>query len=126
MMLANFEWLPANEKVDVGQMLLEAIAENGPADQGPKARELWALSRLGARTTVYGPLDRLAPGVAALRWLDALLAMELEPNASTAQALVLLARYTGDRARDIPAAKRAEVARWLRTSAPSGTFPRTA
>ena len=110
MMLANFEWLTGDMKAELGKILLAQI---DPAR--PNARELWALSRLGARTTVYGPLDRLAPPEQVAAWVDALLAMQLPRNEQTAQALLLLARRTGDRTHDVAASTRAAVADWLAT-----------
>ena len=108
MMLGNLERLPAECQGEMGDTLLREIGE-GP----PRARELWSLSRFGARTPVYGPVDRAVPGDTAAAWLDALLAMELEPTDATAQALVLMARSTGDRVRDLPAGKQDAVAAWL-------------
>ncbi|MCB0100351.1 MAG: hypothetical protein KDE46_31700, partial [Caldilineaceae bacterium] len=49
--LANFERLPANIKVSLGRTLLHKLRkEKG----NPDPKELWALSRLGARTAMYG------------------------------------------------------------------------
>ena len=108
MMLGNLEQLPADVKAQMGDTLLREIGE-GP----PRVRELWSLSRFGARTPAYGPVDRVLPGDKASAWLDALLAMELESTDATAQALVLMARSTGDRVRDLPAAQQDAVAAWL-------------
>jgi hypothetical protein len=109
MALANCERLDAKVKTSLGNELLAGI-EGKP---GPK--ELWALSRFGARIPVYGPLDRvIAPDVAA-RWVEKLLARKLDPNASTATALILLARRTGDRARDLPEEVCERVSGWLST-----------
>lgn len=82
-------------------------------DTMPKTRELWALSRFGARTAIYGPLDRLVSPAVAASWIDRLLLLDPAPSDSVAQALVLLARETGDRARDVPEAQQAAVAKWL-------------
>ncbi|MDX1546416.1 MAG: Hsp70 family protein [Rhodothermales bacterium] len=108
MALAACERLPANAKTDLGRLLLKKL-DGAP----PQPQELWALSRLGARTAMYGPLDRLVPADEAARWLDGLLAMDLDPADNTAHALVHLARRTGDRARDLPEDTRRRVAAWL-------------
>ena len=108
MMLGNLERLPAEVKGRLGDALLKDMRD-GP----PRARELWSLSRFGARTPVYGPVDRVLSSDTASAWLDTLLAMELDPTDATAQALVLLARSTGDRVRDLPAAQQDAVAAWL-------------
>ncbi|MEZ4663699.1 MAG: hypothetical protein R2911_39705 [Caldilineaceae bacterium] len=90
--LANLEWLPVPAKVELGRTLLAQLGKNTPKNQ-----QLWALSRFGVRAPIYGPLDRLIPAEAEA-WLQKLLALKLEANSATAHALVLLARFTGDRA----------------------------
>jgi hypothetical protein len=108
--LANFERLPANVKVALGRTLLAKVRK---AKAAPTAKELWALSRFGARTAMYGPLDRLVPATEAAAWVDALLALPLEKRESVGRVLVHLANRTGDRARDLPEEVRARVATWL-------------
>ena len=108
MALANFERLPAANKIDLGRWLLARFKK-----ARPRAQELWALSRLGARHAMYGPLNRLIPNSEAAAWLKALLPLNLEPTERVAHALVHLARYTGDRTRDVPPDTRDQVARWL-------------
>ena len=70
--------------------------------------------RLGNRTALYGSLDRLIPADEAAAWLEAILAMQLPPTENLGYCMVLLAQYTGDRARDVPEALREQVARALR------------
>jgi hypothetical protein len=106
--LANFEWLPATAKLELGQSLLEKLRKGEP-----KRQELWALSRLGARIPLYGPLDRLIPNTAAAEWVQSLLALRLAPGEQVGRALVQLARFTGDRARDVPEELRSQVLDWL-------------
>ena len=108
MALANFERLPTKTKTEIGRLLLKKFKTTQPNGQ-----ELWALSRLGARHAMYGPLDRLIPSAETTAWLDTLLALKLDRSERTAHTLVHLARYTGDRARDLPEAARDKVARWL-------------
>ncbi len=108
MMLASFEWLQATTKVEIGRQLLAKFRKRQPA-----ARELWALGRLGNRTAIYGSLDRLIPPSEAEAWLRTLLALDLGPTENVAYCLVLLAQYTGDRARDVADGVREQVARWL-------------
>ncbi len=108
MTLASFEWLSADAKVEIGRQLLGKYRK-----QRPSPRELWALGRLGSREPVYGSLDRVVPSSEVTAWLDALLALGLEPSDHVAYCLVLLARYTGDRARDVSEEARERVAVWL-------------
>ena len=107
-MLANFERLPAQVKTELGRLLLAKIREGEP-----QSRELWALSRFGARECAYGPLDRIIPVTEAEGWLEVLLQTDLEANPGSAHALVHIAQYTGDRTRDVSSAMRSRVATWL-------------
>jgi molecular chaperone DnaK (HSP70) len=106
--LANFEWLPVQAKVELGRLILGRVRKTPP-----KRQELWALSRLGARTPLYGPLDRLIPPSEAAAWLQTLLALKLERTEYVARALIGLAQVTGDRSRDLPDEVRAPLLEWL-------------
>jgi hypothetical protein len=108
MALANFEWLPSDVKAELGRLLLQKF-DKAP----PKAQELWALSRFGSRTTIYGPLDRLVANTEAAGWLQQLLTLPLEKTDAVARALIHLGRVTGDRSRDVPADLREQVLAWL-------------
>ena len=109
MMAASFERLKPENKTLLGNVLIDTIKKRAPRKQ-----ELWALSRLGARQTVYGPLDRVITSDAASRWLQSLLKMPLENNASGAYALIQLSRKTGDRKRDIAEEHRLAARDWLK------------
>lgn len=108
MMLANFERLPAASKGEVGDLILEKISKSQP-----KPQELWAIGRLGARIPFYGPLDQVIPATAAASWLTALLNLNPAASDALARALVQLARRTGDRERDLPAAELDRLTVWL-------------
>ena len=97
MALANFEYLPASNKVELGRLVLERIGKGRP-----RAQELWALGRLGARIPFYGPLDQVVGKEEASRWLHGILSLDLEASDALARTLVHLTRRTGDRARDLP------------------------
>ena len=116
MALANFERLPANIKTALGGALLAKLRK-GKEDPTPK--ELWALSRIGARTAMYGPVDRLVPAGDAAVWVEALLKFDLPKRDNVARALIHLANRTGDRSRDVPEEVRAQVATWLTALAKS-------
>lgn len=109
MTMASFERLSWSVKVDLGRLLLQRI-ERGR----PKAQELWALSRIGARKPFYGPLDQVVPPKEAAKWVRTLLSLGLDPTEPLAQTLVGMARYTGDRVRDLSEEDRELVAGRLR------------
>ena len=96
MALANFEYLPATTKIELGRQLLDKIRKSRS-----RTRELWALGRLGARIPFYGPLDQVVSSEEASRWVHNLLSLRLEATDVLARTLVHLARKSGDRARDL-------------------------
>jgi molecular chaperone DnaK (HSP70) len=87
---SSMELIPAGNRLQLGDALLKAPKED---------YVLWCLSRLGARQLFYGPANQvLAPSVAS-RWMETLLTI---PKAD--DALVSLARRTGDPVRDVSTA----------------------
>ncbi len=88
---ASLELLPPLTRTDLGERLIERIQT---ADY--RESELWCLARIGARELFYGPSNHVLPSATAARWAEALLKI---PKA--AETAVLLARRTGDGARDL-------------------------
>jgi hypothetical protein len=95
MMLGNFELLKPAEKIELGNFLIKKLNVKNP-------REIWTISRLGARQPFYGPLDRIVPPDAVVPWIETLLNSFAENPKLIAQALVQLGKKTNDRSRDIP------------------------
>jgi hypothetical protein len=86
---SSMELIPAGNRTQLGDFLIK---------QGKEDYVLWCLSRLGARQLFYGPSNQvLAPSVAS-RWIETLINI---PKAD--DALVSLARHTGDPVRDVSA-----------------------
>ncbi|MGV8073628.1 MAG: Hsp70 family protein [Syntrophobacteraceae bacterium] len=108
MALANFERLPSTTKIELGRTLLQKIRKGKF-----KPQELWALSRLGAGIPLYGPLDQIIPGSEASEWVNTLLSLQLAPSEALAQAMVQMARLSGDRVRDLPHLERDRLYKWL-------------
>jgi len=96
MALANMERLMVKDKVKWGRLLL---AEMTPKKSKPQ--HFWALSRLGARELLYGPVDRVIPIDEVSSWIEILLARNWRNPKPVGTALVQMARKTGDRMRDI-------------------------
>jgi hypothetical protein len=69
---------------------------------------LWCLARLGARRLFYGPINQVLPAAAATRWVEALAKVP-----GSADALVSIARRTGDASRDLAPATVALVRRTI-------------
>jgi molecular chaperone DnaK (HSP70) len=86
---SSMELIPAGNRAQLGDALIKQPKED---------YVLWCLSRLGARQLFYGPANQVLAASIASRWIDALIAI---PRAD--DALVSLARRTGDPVRDISA-----------------------
>ncbi|MGO9000131.1 MAG: Hsp70 family protein [Polyangiaceae bacterium] len=108
-MAASLERVPASRRAELGGWILERTW----TDRDP--RLLAAIGRVGARVPAYASLDHVVPPHAVEGWVDHLLRAKWEkPQLSTAaEALVRLARVTGDRGRDLSEGVRKNVARRL-------------
>jgi molecular chaperone DnaK (HSP70) len=101
------ERVPVAERAKLGNWLIERTWTH----RDPR---LWtALGRVGARVPAYASAHYVVPPSTAERWLDHLLREKWRDVPTAAPAAVLLARLTGDRARDISERVRAEVVRAL-------------
>jgi molecular chaperone DnaK (HSP70) len=100
---ASLELLPIGTKTELGEALIKRVKAGDF-----KESELWCLSRLGARSLFYGPINLVIPPAAATRWVETLL------NVATAgEALASMARATQDPTRDLSPATRDTVRRKL-------------
>jgi molecular chaperone DnaK (HSP70) len=88
---SSLELLPLGVKNDLGDTLIKKIKA-----KDYNASDLWCVSRLGARKLFYGPNNQVLAAATAARWLDVLVKAD---NAS--EAIVAVARVTGDAARDL-------------------------
>jgi hypothetical protein len=115
---ASFERLDAKHKEALGAALLRSVRRS-PAP----TFAFWALTRLGTRTLLYGPLNAIIHPHVAQSWLEAILGFEpgnQSERLAWAFCLAQLARRTGQRALDIDDAHRARVLAALQsTQAPA-------
>ncbi len=88
---ASMELTPASNRAQLGDALLKQGKESGFNDV-----VLWCLSRLGARQLFYGPMNQVVSPAIATRWIEALVAVPKSDD-----ALVSMARRTGDPVRDV-------------------------
>ena len=113
-LLGTCERLSCDMKIELGDLILRI----GPKPESVKDAALWALGRIGARSPLYGPLNKLIPASQIEQWISPLIGAPVQAN--TAFALMQLCRRTNDRYRDISMAKRREVCDFLnRIEAPS-------
>ena len=109
--VASLERVPMHSKLKLCEELMRRLEPR-------KGREdivnLWALSRLGARVPLYGPLNQvIAPGKIT-DWLAQLCAWDWPEPDKAAFPLAQLGRRTGDRTRDLDDASRAQLAATVR------------
>jgi hypothetical protein len=109
MAMAAFERLPVAVKSDLGGAHLDKMLSGRPAPA-----DYWILGRLGARVPFYGPLDRVVPADEVGVWVNRLLDADPDSGDAGAQAMVQMARRTGDRERDLPERDRHRLDEWLK------------
>ncbi|MFT3696976.1 MAG: Hsp70 family protein [Kofleriaceae bacterium] len=109
--VASMERLAVHFKVKLADELLARMdAKKGRED----ATHLWALSRLGARVPLYGPLNLVVPPSQVQTWIKPLLGWDWPEPDKVAFPLAQLARRTGDRTRDLDEATRGKLADFVR------------
>jgi molecular chaperone DnaK (HSP70) len=106
-LLASLERVPAERRKQLGDWLIErTFLRHDP--------KLWsALGRIGARVPGYASAHHVVSPSAAENWLKHLLSERWHELPEAALTAAQLARVTDDRARDVSASMRAEVARRL-------------
>ena len=105
--LAALERVPTARRTQLG----EWISERTWGSDDPR---LWgAIGRVGARVPVYASVHHVVPPKVAEGWIERLLRLDWKTMATAPHAAVQLARVTGDRARDVNAKLREEVAKKL-------------
>jgi hypothetical protein len=109
---ASMERLDPKHKEALGQALLKPLRRSPVPTYG-----FWALTRLGARVLLYGPLNAVVHPQIVQGWLDALLGFQ--PGHSSermawAFCLAQLARRSGQRALDVDDSHRQSVLTALR------------
>jgi molecular chaperone DnaK (HSP70) len=109
--VASLERLPVGHKLKLGDELMRRLE---PRKGREDAVHLWALSRLGARVPLYGPLNAVIAPARISDWLTQLCAWDWPEPDKAAFPLAQLGRRTGDRARDIDDASRTRLAATVR------------
>ncbi|MEZ4360948.1 MAG: Hsp70 family protein [Kofleriaceae bacterium] len=110
--IASLELLSPGQKAKLGD---ELVARLGSRKGREDPAYLWALSRLGARVLLYGPLNAVISPRKVSEWLPPLLTGAWPEPEKVAFALAQLGRRTGDRSRDLDDAQRAQLAAAVRT-----------
>ncbi|MCF8095053.1 MAG: hsp70 family protein [Desulfobacteraceae bacterium] len=108
MAVANMERLAANEKAVWGDALISEITP-----KKSKPQQFWALSRIGAREPLYGPVDRVVSADKTAQWAEFLMEPDWKNPGAVAAALARMCRKTGDRARDLDENLVGKIIEWM-------------
>jgi hypothetical protein len=92
-LVASLERIPAALKAEAGEWLW---ARSQSAGAG-----VWNLGRLGTREPLYGSAHQVVEPIVAEAWLHRLLGLDWGRAKEAPLAAVMIARRTGDRARDV-------------------------
>jgi len=107
----TLERIPAERKIELAEWLFTRIKNK---ELSP-ACAYFAIGRIGARAPLYGSAHAAVPATTASAWLEQLLALDLKNTDQAAFAVAQLARFTHDRARDLPPELRERAANALST-----------
>lgn len=110
-LFAAMEAVPWQYRQEMGQWMLQRLRREDETVQ-----TWWAIGRLAARQSLAANAHLVMPPDAALEFLNATLAQDWRKNETAMFAAVQMARMTGDRARDLPDAVRAQVLEKMRSS----------
>jgi hypothetical protein len=112
---ASLERVGVKQKEQLGQALLKPLRRSPAPTYG-----FWALTRLGARALLYGPLNAVVHPEVVQAWLDAILGFQPGHDSERlawAFCLTQLARQSGQRALDVDDGHRQKVLGMLRSLA---------
>jgi len=108
---AVLERLPVAKKIQLGEWLLKRLEKAGEPSQ-----TWWAVGRIGARMPFHGSSHNVIPADIVCRWLQQMLAVDWKKIPQAGFAATLIARMSGDRARDIDEAMRLQVIEKMKLS----------
>jgi hypothetical protein len=108
---AVLERLPVAKKIQLGEWLLKRLEKAGEPDQ-----TWWAVGRIGARMPFHGSSHNVIPADTVCLWLKQMLAVDWKKIPQAGFAATLIARMSGDRARDIDQAMRVQIIEKLKLS----------
>lgn len=108
---AVLERLPAAQKSQLGDWLLQRLQKSGEPDQ-----TWWAVGRIGARVPFHGSSHNVIPAEVVTVWLQQMLGQDWKKSPHIGFAATLIARMSGDRSRDIDDSLRVQISDKLRFS----------
>ncbi len=108
---AVLERLPVAKKIQLGEWLLKRLEKAGEPGQ-----TWWAVGRIGARMPFHGSSHNVIPADTVCLWLKQMLAADWKKVPQAGFAATLIARMSGDRARDIDEGMRLQIIDKLKLS----------
>ncbi|MDI1231220.1 MAG: hsp70 family protein [Methylobacter sp.] len=108
---AVLERLPVAKKIQLGEWLLKRLEKASEPNQ-----TWWAVGRIGARMPFHGSSHNVIPADTVCLWLTQILAADWKKIPQAGFAATLIARMSGDRARDIDEAMRVQIIEKLKLS----------
>ncbi len=105
------ERLPIDKKIQLGEWLLKRLQKAGESNQ-----TWWAVGRIGARQPFHGSNHNVIPADKVADWLTQMLAVDWKKIPQAGFAATLIARLSGDRARDIDDTLRQDIIAKLKLS----------
>lgn len=108
---AVLERLPVAQKTQLGEWLLKRLEKAGEPNQ-----TWWAVGRIGARMPFHGSSHNVIPADIVCLWLEQMLAVDWKKIPQAGFAATLIARMSGDRARDVDEVMRLHIIEKLRLS----------
>jgi len=105
------ERLPIDKKVQVCEWLLKRLQKSSEPNQ-----TWWAVGRIASRVPFHGSSHNVIPADTVTEWLQQLLKVDWEKVPQAGFAATLIARMSGDRARDLDESIRLQVIEKLITS----------
>ena len=108
---AVLERLPVAKKIQLGEWLLKRLEKAGEPSQ-----TWWAVGRIGARMPFHGSSHNVIPADTVCLWLQQILAADWKKIPQAGFAATLIARMSGDRARDIDETMRMQIIEKLKLS----------
>ena len=112
---AVLERLPVDKKIQLGDWFLKRLQKAGEPTQ-----TWWAVGRIGARMPFHGSSHNVIPADVVCNWLTRIMSEDWKKTPHAGFAATLIARMSGDRARDIDDSVRLQIIAKLKLSkAPS-------
>jgi molecular chaperone DnaK (HSP70) len=101
---ASLECLPIDVKQDLANWFSRRLEKASETQTS-----WWALGRIASREPFHSGVETVIPGDKIEKWLQLILLQDWKKNQNAAFAAVMMARVTGDRARDLPLPIRATI-----------------